>query len=284
MAASASASAAAAARKPAKRTLAQERRRAHESVVQRVSQLRQALEASNIMFDATSRSFRHRGRPIRGLTPVLKKTLWPNYDYEKVNTRESRKFRKVDTSLRRATDGKKRGTRVHLQLELLTNSGVKGMKRKGQKLHEYTRKLLLAFKKWGWCPITSELPLMDPDTGVATAADLICSGRGGELILVETKTGYYGTWERARGQMSGPLQCVLSDSPRSQALVQCLATKRMIESHGCRVDQAYVVRVDQDGVVPERVFAELEKRSDIIAQYVASELCIEKNRKGPGRY
>ena len=264
---------------PSRAEVARARARAHESVVQRVGKLRQALEDTGITFDSTFRAFRHRGRVIRGLTPVLKRTMWPRYKYKVVNDAKTRKFRKTDSTLRRSSDGRRRGSRVHLQLEVLTNRGVEDMKRSGQQLHPYTLKLLLAFKRWGWRPVTSELPVVDTETGVATAADIVCSDARGGLILVETKTGYYGTWERASGPMEGPLSGILSDSPRSQALVQLLATKRMIERHGCHVDRAYVVRVDEDGVTPESIFPDLDRRANVVAAFIDQRLRAEAERK-----
>jgi hypothetical protein len=248
---------------------AAKRAREHRAVVQRVAALQVALDKSGVEFDADVGAFRHNGRVVRGLTRVLKRTMWPRYKFAEANDAAARRFRKRDPALRRARDGRARGTRVHTQIETLTNAGGAGaLKRRRERLHPYTAKLLLAFKAWGWTPIVSELPLVDAANRIGTAADLLCSAPGGRLILVETKTGYYGTWERASGQMEGPLRGVLSDSPRSQALLQLLMTKRMVQLHGTRVDAAYVVRVDHDGVTPEKAFAALERRADVVAAYV----------------
>jgi hypothetical protein len=245
----------------------------HRLVVHRVASLRTALDKAGVRFDDGVSAFRHEGRVVRGLTRVLKRVMWPRYKFDKANDAASRRFRKRDPLLHRASDGRARGSRVHMQIEAMTNTGgAQALKRRRERIHPYTRKLLLAFKAWGWRPIVSELPLIDAANGIATAADLVCSAPGGRLVLVETKTGYYGTWERATGQMAGPLRGILSDSPRSQALLQLLMTKRMMQLHGARVDAAYVVRVDHDGVTPERIFASLDCRAEVVAAYVGEAL------------
>lgn len=243
--------------------------RDHAAVVARVARLQGALEDAGIVFDNAFRAFRHKGRVVRGLTPILKRTLWPRYNYKALNDRAARRFRQTDPALHRASDGRRRGTRVHSQVEVLTNSGPSEMKRSGQALHPYTKKLFLAMRKWGWRPVASEIPLVDPISGIATAADMVCSAPGGKLVLVETKTGYFGTWNRASRPMDGPLSGVLSDSPQSQALVQALLTKRMMELHGCVVDKAYVVRIHAEGVEPVEVHPELDRRKDLVAAFVA---------------
>lgn len=257
--------------------------REHRAVVRRVADLQVALDKCGVEFDAGVGAFRHNGRVVRGLTKVLKRTMWPRYKYAEANDAASRRFRKRDPMLRRARDGRARGSRVHMQIETLTNAGgAQALKRRRERLHPYTAKLLLAFKAWGWTPIVAELPLVDADNRIGTAADLLCSAPGGRLVLVETKTGYYGTWERAAGQMEGPLNGVLSDSPRSQALLQLLMTKRMMRLHGTRVDAAYVVRVDHDGVTPERIFTTLERRADVVAAYVGECLRTRQRKKRVG--
>ena len=252
----------------------------HGLVTRRVRKLQANLDAFGIRFDDNACAFRHNGRVVPGLLPSLRTTLWPKYKYKKVNDSSTRHFRKRDVSLRRTSDGRARGTRVHEQLEAMTNcGGTDALKRKHQKINPFTTKILLAFRRWNWRPVASEIPLIDPETGIATAADLVCSGPGGKLILVEIKNGYYGSWERGGGQMDGPLRGVLSDAPRSQALVQLLMTRRMMEKHGATVDAAYVVRADCDGITYEEAFPGLMRRAAAVSAYVGDRLRTLKARR-----
>jgi len=257
----------------------------HRAVQDRVQKLRDALGETGIAFDDRAHVFRHKGRVVPGLTKSLRTTLWPSYKYKKVNSAATRHFRKRDTSLRSTSAGRARGTRVHEQLEALTNFGGSGaLQRKRQKIHPFAAKLLAAFARWGWRPVASEIALFDPTIGIATAADLVCSGPGGKLILVEVKNGYYGSWERGGQQMEGPLRGVLSDTPRAQALVQLLMTRRMMELHGARVDAAYVVRADCNGVTTEKAFADLDRRSPLVAAYIGQRLReLRAKRRGSAR-
>lgn len=252
--------------------------------VERLDALLAHPDLNDIQFD--KRSFRYRGRVVPGLLKPLKRMLWPGYDYDRANDRASRRFTKKDTSLRLPSDGRHRGERVHTQIEVLTNFGTEAVKKTKKKGHavidEYTRKFLLALKCWNLRPVCSELSLYDPTVGIATKADLICLDDKNRTVLVETKTGYYASWDRACGRMRGPLAKPLSDSPRNQSLMQLLFTKRMIErTYGTRVDRAVVIRVDPDGVTPYKLPADVECSGDALAAYVSEGL--RKRRRGGTR-
>jgi hypothetical protein len=240
-------------------------------------------ELNDIQFDERSRAFRYRDRIVPGLLRPLKRTLWPGYNYDRANDRASRRFTRKDTSLRRPSDGRTRGSRVHLQLELLTNIGTSAIKKRGGRtaIDEYTRKFLLALKCWKLRPVISELSLYDPRIGAATKADLFCLDEKNRIVLIEAKTGYYASWDRACGCMQGPLRKPLSDSPHNQSLMQLLFTKRMVEACGTRVDRAYVIRVDPDGVTPYKLPEDIERSGDALAAYVGEGM--RKRRRGGTR-
>lgn len=210
--------------------------------------------------------FRYRGRRVSGLLSPLRRSLWPRYDYEVANSRATKRFSRRDPSLRRRSDGAERGTRVHVDIETFTNYGKEAIKKRG--IDSYTLKFLLALHKWKLRPVVSELAVFDSTIGAATNADLLCLDRRNRVVLIETKTGYYASWDRACERMSGPLEDVLSDSPCSQALTQLMFTKRMVENYGTHVDSAFVVRVTPDGVYTEKLRAEIEERNDLAAAYV----------------
>ena len=246
------------------------------SGAQRLELLLEHADRKDITFDKNSTAFRYRGRVVPGLLQPLKRALWPSYQYDTANNRSSSRFAKRDRSLRRPSDGFRRGSRVHKQIELFTNFGAAAIKRKGRGLDEYTRKFLIALKAYKWRPIVSELSLYDPTINVATKADLLCLDQKDRVILVEAKTGYYASWQRACYRMSGPHSNPVSDSPCNQALMQLMFTKRMVEGYGVRVDRAYTVRVDPDGVFPQLLPQDLEDDVEALAAHVGE---VERRRK-----
>lgn len=229
-------------------------------------------DLEDIKFDKGSRSFRYRGRVVPGLLRPLKRALWPSYDYNVANTHTSRRFTKKDPSIRRPSDGRKRGGLVHKQIEKLTNVGTSAIKKKGRALDEYTRKFLLAIRVWKLRPVISELALYDSSTGVATKADVLCLDEKNRVVLVETKTGYYASWNRGCKIMSGPLHKPLSDSPFNQSLIQLLFTKKMVEAYGTRVDRAIVIKIDPDGVIMYPLPRDVELSGPMLSAYVGESL------------
>ncbi len=226
--------------------------------------------------------FRHRGKRVPGLLAPLKRALWPQYDYDTANKGPARRFARRDPSLRRPSDGAKRGTRVHLQIETLTNYGTSAVKKKVGRagIDLYTMKFIAWLRHERLRPVVSELALYDADLGLATSADLLCLDSRDRVVLIETKTGYYSSWHRACKPMAGPrLPRCMSDSPCNQALMQLLFTKRMIESYGTRVDRAAVVRVTPDGVEPEQLDARVEARGNLIAAYVIESRHQQQSRR-----
>jgi hypothetical protein len=255
---------------------------------QRLDRLLANPALKDVQFDEELRTFRIRGRVVPGLLKPLKNALWPTYKYDAANDAASKRFARKDDSIRRPSDGRKRGSRVHLQIETLTNYGTARIKKRSGRagtvlIDGYTRKILQALKAYALRPVMSELSLCDPELGVATKADLICLDARNRITLVEVKTGYYASWDRACGLMRGPTKKPLSDSPRNQALIQLLFTKRMIErTYGTRVDRAVVLRVDPDGVTPYTLPSDIEASGNALAAYVGEKLRA-KRAKGKGR-
>lgn len=230
--------------------------------------------------------FRHRGKRVPGLLAPLKRALWPRYDYDTANRGTARRFARRDPTLRRPADGAKRGTRVHLQLETLTNYGTSAVRKKVGRagIDVYTKKFIAWLQHERLRPVVSELAVYDAALGIATSADLLCLDRCNRVVLIETKTGYYSSWHRSCVPMSGPrLSRPVSDSPCNQALMQLLFTKRMIEGYGTRVDRAAVVRVTPDGVEPEKLDPRVEVCGDLIAAHVIESQQRQRRRRGRAR-
>jgi len=200
----------------------------------------------DIRFDEQSRVFRGpTGRIVPGLVPKLKASFFPNYRYASARRPTNRKR----TDIKRRGDGLKRGKTVHHEIEILTNEGPRGLRKRGRRsIHPYTRKIAAALQIWQWRPVVSELAVHDPAINIATKADLICLDSKGRMILVELKTGFDNDFLRGTGSMHGPLAGRVSNAPLNQAKLQALVTKSIIESHGIHVHQAAVVQVHCDGI------------------------------------
>ena len=211
--------------------------------------------ADGVDFDKEARSFRNRnggGRPA-GLIPKLKRAFWPNYQC--AGTTSHKRFRrKKKTDIRHPSEGMRRGSAVHDQLELLTNGGPGALRRKQEALHAYTRKAVAGMKVWKWRPRRAELTVFDRVLNIATRADMLATGAKGQLILLEFKTGYDNYFECGSGAMCGPLRQHISNSPKHQALLQLFFTRELIErNYGVRIDESYVVHIHCDGVTPHKL-------------------------------
>jgi hypothetical protein len=234
----------------------------------RLEDLLDLVDQDELEFDG--RTFRYKRRVVPGLLRPLRKALWPRYKYDAANDRASARFTKRDKSLRHPSDGRRRGSRVHKQIEMLTNYGASAVRRSRHSLDDYTRKFCVALAAWKWRPIRAEVPLYDPDIDTATKADLFCVDAKDRLVLVELKTGYYASWNRGCHEMSGPLRRPMSDSPCNQSLMQLLFTKRMAENaYATPIELAYVVHIDPDGVTPTRLPRELERDGPALAAHVS---------------
>lgn len=211
--------------------------------------------ADGVDFDKEARSFRNRNGGARpaGLVPKLKKAFWPDYRY--TGTTSHKRFRhKKRTDIRHPSEGMRRGSMVHKQLELLTNEGPGALRKRRKGLHAYTRKAVAGMKVWRWRPRRAELTLFDRVLNIATRADMLATGANGQLVLLEFKTGYDNYFECGSGAMRGPLQRHISNSPKHQALLQLFFTREMIErNYGVRVDESYVVHIHCDGVTPHKL-------------------------------
>ena len=206
----------------------------------------------DIRFDSDFRAFRDTAnRIVPGLTKKLKLAFWPNYEYTDAHKRYAKRR---NTGNRHPSDGMKRGKNVHKQLELLTNEGASALRVRKKVPHTYTRKAVMAMKLWKWRPRRAEVSVFDGDLQIATKADMLATGRHGQTILIEFKTGYDNYWERGSSGMHGPLHGHLSNSPKHQALMQTLFTREIMQrSYGVTIDESWVVHIHSDGVTPYKL-------------------------------
>lgn len=114
-------------------------------------------------------------------------------------------------------------------------------------VHDYTTRLMQAIvgrKKW--MPFLPEFLMFDEALGIGTKIDMVCVNKGGDLILLEFKTGYAGYFDDANGTMSKSL-AGLANTPRQRATLQitvpALILHRRYGIPLCRM-QMWVLRID----------------------------------------
>ncbi len=204
-----------------------------------------------------------KARKLRGLLPLLRKSCWPDYEYEPSAVRTK------STGVRSAGEGMERGKLVHEQIETWVNHGPRHFRHRFGEPHTYTKKAVLVLRQWGLKPVIAEMTLYDPGLDIATKADLICLDARNELVLIEWKCGMDNYICRGTGPLRGPLCKRYSDSPLNQALVQLLFTRLIMEKgYGVRPKRAYVVQIHSDGLEPYPLPLDMSAMAEQCYQHV----------------
>jgi hypothetical protein len=98
-------------------------------------------------------------------------------------------------------------------------------------------------------PVTSELPVCDPDIRIGTAADLICTNKNNEICLIEWKTGVYKYFMAANSYCCNT-SIKLNNSPYTQARLQTLFTYHILKyRYNINIKKCYIVHINEEGVV-----------------------------------
>ena len=237
---------------------------------------------------------------VHGLLPSLQKSFWPDFDYtvqSNQGTRASAKSVQSKSKKKKfRLSGKEHGSYIHHQIETVTNGNPQvatPIKTRdvlaNPFVDEQTKKALISFEKWGLTKVVSELPVYDPELGIATAVDLVCHDLNGGVVLIELKTNSPNTFFCGQGVvgMHSNVLCKIdriqfhksirkkktgknikgemgistpdtittikrwNNSPRNQALLQLLFTKMIFErDKNIKVRAAYVVHITDDLVTP----------------------------------
>ena len=169
-----------------------------------------------------------KGKAVRkaGLSVMLKRTFWSDYDYRKVrnitqtNTSASKNLHR-QSQLKTKRNPQRRSAAgliwEDIPTKAVTGRGHKRRFARGSAVHEeicyyareglekfllrypepeiYTLRVILALKDYGFTPIYAELPIYDDVIGYATAVDLLCVDQKasstkdlGRLVICELKT------------------------------------------------------------------------------------------------
>lgn len=220
-----------------------------------------------------------KGKFIRakGITPIIRNILCPGYIYVPDKRKKSTLEKDFITS---KFGGMVRGSIIHHQLELIIErimTGANGLENFYFKTHEYTKKVIRAFKTWKLTPIMSEAPVSLYSINIATAIDIICCDSDGKLVLIELKTGMESNFSVGNGKMKGPWQAL--NSPKNQALCQMAIGGAIFEMNtGIKNVRKYVVKVDSSGVYTFEVPKQLEERKFRLLEYI-SETMSEAHKK-----
>lgn len=224
---------------------------------------------------------------LKGLTPLLKKCFWPDYEYI-----ES-KYKVVgESGLNSPGDGMKRGTLVHSQLEDYGNkTSTKQFASSNPILHPYTKKAIQFMREFSLKPLFAEFPVGDNSKKVGTALDMVVVDTQENIKILEWKTGLNNYILRASGNMKGPrfLKETYSNSPLNQAFVQLLFSVIFFEQTTGRTvgnssngDFAYVVNINEEGVVYYKLPSDLWENRHVLYNHLLDHIKTKENKKKYG--
>lgn len=149
--------------------------------------------------------------------------------------------------------GKTLGTQVHGELSDYANMPEDEWLRKYTRPNVYTIKAIRALSIWKLEPLAGEWPIYDEDVPYSTSIDMVCVNGRGQVVLVEFKTGYEGTFEMpsyAGARLRTPLGRLKGgDCPRNKAMLQIsLARATLMRKYALRNPLPLVVRIHARGV------------------------------------
>lgn len=175
-------------------------------------------------------------RHLTGITKPLREAFFPKY------SRSQCKASHAPSAVQEGPKGYARGRIVDREVTACINHHR-------PPTHPYSRKLLASLAKVGLTPVCSQVPLYDPSSGIATAADIVCV-KNGKPWIVEVKAGWdkTETYDRACSLMSLPLK-EKNDCPKNQHLLQTLVTRYLFRvTFGLTDVEACVACVNSGGV------------------------------------
>lgn len=213
----------------------------------------------------------------KGLTRVLSRTCYPDYDYKKAK-KKNRGNPRQKTDLRNPRNGVARGSHVHRQIQTLVRGGMNlaalrvagGSK---ARVHAHTQRFFTALAKKGLIPFLSEFEDFYAQYGIASSIDLIClSEKTGRVCVVEIKTGGENYFCHSSAQLQNPpsLAAVDGNSPLNQAFLQLSVYYQMLVDHypALALGSHYVAQICSDHVkfyrLPERFMAAAPELRDLL--------------------
>ena len=203
------------------------------------------------------------GTAFAGLLRTLKRVCFPDYNYKQslADCPQDPSMHRA-TGLTRPSQGRRRGSIVHKQLQTLVNSGDENALfdargRRGKAPHRLVDKILRALSFKGLIPIVAEFGDFYEELRMASQIDLICySPKKRNVSLIELKVGGDNYFDCSNKPLKEPpLLRTQPNSPLTQAYLQLLFYRKMFTDHYPHVPlgSCYVFQARNDGVCSKRL-------------------------------
>lgn len=166
-------------------------------------------------FRARTANDRPTGPKLKGITKLLSKRLYSSATMPTTSSWRGGAWAGANGGLRR-------GKAVDSQVSRLANASA--LMRKHSKMLKLTRLFFNALAYHGLVPVGSQRVVIDPQRGIGTAVDVVCTRGNHELVLVELKTGFGGDRTKGAGTcMQSPLTKA-KDTPVNRHFAQLAVT------------------------------------------------------------
>lgn len=198
------------------------------------------------------------GNAFVGLRRTLQRVCFPDYNYKQsLDDCPQDAAQHRATGLSRPSQGRRRGSIVHKQLQTLVNSGDENALcdargRRGVAPHRCVEQVLRFLRFKGLVPIAAEFGDFYEDMHMASEIDLICySPKKRKVALVELKVGGDNYFKSSNKPLRDPpLLRTQPNSPLTQAYLQLLFYRKMFTDHYPHVPlgTCYVLQACNDRV------------------------------------
>lgn len=165
--------------------------------------------------------------------------------------------------------GKTLGKQVHQELSDYANMSDSEWTKKYPRPNMYSVKAIRALATWKLEPVSGEWAIYDEDIPYATAIDMVCVNSRGQLVIVEFKTGYEGTFELPSyvgARLRNPLGNLPGgDCPRNKAMLQITLTRiTLMKKYGLRNPLPLVIRIHESGVTHDWIHPMFIEKQEFI--------------------
>jgi hypothetical protein len=193
-----------------------------------------------VPFSAQHKSFVHKNKALAGVTDLLRLAYYPNY----VKAKPEPVRTKSDVKVKHKVFGTARGALVDRQVASWADG------KPPKRMHPWASYVIQALLRKNLTPLAGQVPCVDLEARIGTAADLVCVDSAKRLVVVELKSGYAkGTHDASTGALLGAPFQHFTDCPKNQHFLQLAATLSLFESTYCRHARGVLVRVDDAGVL-----------------------------------
>ncbi len=217
---------------------------------------------------------------LKGITTFLLERFWPKYEtnykrsFKKKKNKSIEKFKKGDKKYQKKSkeeipkkvkkdiikkiergynygrdlDAKARGTLAHKQIEFVLKNGFEKFKKTFNYTDMYTHFALTWIKESGLDPVSSEFVVGDINSGLATSIDAVFCDKGGNIYIIEWKTGsrkYFEKWDDYMEFIEPHVENSALNRAKIQVAFSYVLMKRMSKTVSAK--GLYVVHLSDDG-------------------------------------